>query len=189
MSGFSGKRLMNGSLSAMSTTLATSNAMTVAAATEVSRSPYSRSISALSSRTMLNVMMKKIVGGRTSKNSCLSVCQTLVMRSSVKSPAGFERAAPLLRHLHLEFLYLSRAQHGEADFLSGRGLVQELAKPGDVVDRGHLHPLRFQHHVAADCHVLAAHPLGPRPALEAQPFRVGARRHPRDEIASRLRQL
>src|SRR6516165_1346758 len=89
MRGFSGKRLMKGSLSARSTTLATRRAMTAAAAMEERCRPYSLSMRARSRSTMWKVTRKKMVGGSTSRNSCFTVCQSLVM----VSPSDGQRLA------------------------------------------------------------------------------------------------
>jgi hypothetical protein len=69
---------MEGSLSAIRTTLATRRAITVAPASDESWRPYCRAIRARSRSTMLKEIRKKMVGGSTSKNSCVIVLQTLL---------------------------------------------------------------------------------------------------------------
>src|SRR5262245_61167736 len=84
---------MKGNLSVMSTTLAMSSAATVAVVSEERGSPYSRSISRRLKTTMWKVMKKKIVGGSTSCNSCLSQCHNLlIMTSEVMGVSGCQGA-------------------------------------------------------------------------------------------------
>ena len=64
--GFSGKRLTTDSMSAKSTTFATSKAATVVPNVEDKRRPSPRAISARFNTTIWNATKKKIVGGRTS---------------------------------------------------------------------------------------------------------------------------
>src|SRR5215510_257493 len=98
---------MKGSMSATSTTFATSKAPIVAPATADRRMPNSRAISARSSTTMWNEIRKKIVGGMTSWISCLSFAQILLMSMVYSLCGGLKRAksatitlVPGSRHRH-----------------------------------------------------------------------------------------
>jgi len=78
-SGFSGKRLMNGSMSAMSTALPRISAAIVIETEVVGASPVPLSISTRMNATTCRATKKKIVGGRISRNSSLILADSVLM--------------------------------------------------------------------------------------------------------------
>src|SRR5258705_8497733 len=98
MSGFSGNLLIAGNMSATSTTFATSNAPTVAFTSDETCTPNSFAINERSRTTIWNEMKKKIVGGMTSRISCLIFAQTLFMKRPSQIRSWLARLVAAARH-------------------------------------------------------------------------------------------
>src|SRR5207244_7109881 len=79
MSGLWGKRLIIGSMSAINTALPRMRAATAIEIEEDGASPVPFSINTRTNATICKATKKKIVGGSSSKNSFLSVVDSLVM--------------------------------------------------------------------------------------------------------------
>src|SRR6058998_3543115 len=79
MSGLLGKRLISGSMSAISTALPRMRAATAIEMEEDGARPVPFSINTRTNATICKATKKKIVGGSSSKNSFLSVVDSLVM--------------------------------------------------------------------------------------------------------------
>src|SRR6266498_4476432 len=80
MSGLLGKRLIIGSMSAIKTALPRMREATAIEIEEDGASPVPSSIKTRINMTICSAMKKKIVGGSSSKNSFLSVVDSLVMK-------------------------------------------------------------------------------------------------------------
>src|SRR6266496_5115407 len=79
MSGLLGKRLIIGSMSAINTALPRIRAATAIEIEEVGEIPVPFNINTRTNATICKATKKKIVGGSSSKNSFLSVVDSLVM--------------------------------------------------------------------------------------------------------------
>src|SRR5947207_4864797 len=79
MSGLLGKRLISGSMSAIKTALPRMRAATAIETEEDGAIPVPSSIKTRINMTMCSATKKKIVGGRSLKNSSLSLVDSLVM--------------------------------------------------------------------------------------------------------------
>src|SRR5437762_11938781 len=89
MSGLLGKRLIIGSRSAISTALPRIRAATAIEIEEDGATPVPFSINTRTNATICKATKKKIVGGSSSKNSFLSVADSLVMELSWHEPCRF----------------------------------------------------------------------------------------------------
>src|SRR6266480_3947256 len=89
MSGLLGKRLIIGSRSAISTALPRIRAATAIEIEEDGATPVPFSISTRINATICRATKKKIVGGSSSKNSFLSVVDSLVMELNRNESYGF----------------------------------------------------------------------------------------------------
>src|SRR5437899_12478548 len=89
MSGLLGKRLIIGSMSAIKTALPRMREATAIETEEDGFSPVPSSINTRINMTMCSATKKKIVGGSSSKNSFLSVVNSLVIELSCDESCRF----------------------------------------------------------------------------------------------------
>src|SRR6266576_4027638 len=89
MSGLLGKRLISGSMSASNTALPRMRAATAIEMEEDGATPVPFSINTRINATMCKATKKKMVGGSSSKNSFLSVVDSLVIELSCHESCRF----------------------------------------------------------------------------------------------------
>src|SRR5207237_6788257 len=93
-SGLCGKRLINGSMSAISTALPRMRAATAIEMEEDGAIPVFFSINTRTNATMCSATKKKIVGGSNANNSSLSLLDSLVMELNCDESYRFHGSWP-----------------------------------------------------------------------------------------------